>query len=57
MLTELIDEAIRAWKHGDGSNNALEKAYRNLEKVGVDRITARVMMKARMEELEKEEKA
>lgn len=49
MLTDLIDEVIRAEERG--SKKDAEKAYRNLEKVGVDRLTARVIVKERASEI------
>ncbi len=50
MLTDLIDAVIEAAENGTDAE--LERAYRNLEKVGVDRITAGVMIRARVNELE-----
>lgn len=41
MLSDLIDELIMAAKSRD--KKRVERAYRNLEKVGVDRMTARIM--------------
>ena len=38
MLTDLIEDLLKA-----DTKEKLEKAFRNLEKVGVDRISAKIM--------------
>lgn len=54
MLSDLIDDAIKARNGGDGEG--LERALKNLQSVGVDRWTALVMMQAREDDLRMQKK-
>ena len=46
MLSDLIDDLIKAKKNG--SAHEVEACFHRLERIGVDRITAKVMMRARI---------
>ena len=45
MLTEMIDELINA-----KDKKELERAFKALEKVGMDRMTARIVARERLNE-------
>lgn len=49
MLTDILDDLINAH-----TENEKKRIYRTLEKVGVDRYTAKIMAAARKEELKKD---
>ena len=48
MLSDLLDELIHAAEHG--TKNDVERVCRKLERLGVDRRTAVVMVRARENE-------